>query len=137
MLPKTLQLQGENMGVATPMQMNPPSCNLGSLRILGLFMESQSVHAPGEKCPPLLFRLHVSVLLSTFWRGKEKNPNLCLDEECIGAPSKHERWMSAFTLVLHTMPPPGCSPPLLSSCFTLFITLRSRVEARVHSFLFP
>lgn len=76
----------------------PPAVTLA---LLGSWVSSwsQSVHALGEKCPPLLCRLHVSVFLSTFWRGKEKNPNLCLDGECIGATSqsrKHERWEGRF-----------------------------------------
>lgn len=80
------------------MLMNPPSRNLGSLWILALFIQSESAHARGEKMSPTLEQAaSVSVAIYILeGEGKKKKPNLCWDEECVGAPRKHERWEGRF-----------------------------------------
>lgn len=66
----------KNPGVACPLLLAPPNCNSGCLRILGLFIESKSVYAPGEKMSPtLVWAASVHVALHIL-EGKKKHHHL-------------------------------------------------------------
>lgn len=128
----------KNPGVACPLLMAPPSCNPGSLRIPGLFTESQSVHAPGGKMSPTLVQAASVCVALHILEGEEIKPsNFCLDEEYMGALRKNERWEGSTPISIVNNPSTRLLPSPHCSYFTHFIILRSGVEAPVHSFLFP
>lgn len=68
--------------------------------------------------------------------GEINKMNLCWDERRVGALRRNGRWEGSAGIRIARGPSPCCSPPLSSSCLTLFITLRSRVETRVPFSLF-
>lgn len=51
----------------------------------------------GKNAPTLVLAAWVNLAIHILEEeGKKKKTNLCLDEECIGAPRKQERWKGHF-----------------------------------------